>query len=76
MLSSCLAMPIEGHLHQLFHEFSYLKKHHNTDMLFDPSVPDFDADKFQRQYWSQTVYGDTPRIGHLPWPSLKSKDSL
>ena len=27
-------------------------------MVFDPSVPDFDADKFQRQDWSQTVYGD------------------
>ena len=29
-------------------------------MVFDPSVPNFDADKFQRQDWSQTVYGDAP----------------
>ena len=29
-------------------------------MVFDPSVPDFDADKFQRQDWSQTMYGDSP----------------
>ena len=58
MLSSCLDMPIEGHLQQLFHIFDYLKKHHNTDMVFDPSVPKFDADKFQRQDWSQIVYRD------------------
>ena len=29
-------------------------------MVFDPFVPNFDADKFHRQYWSQTVYGDAP----------------
>ena len=29
-------------------------------MVFDPSVTNFDADKFQRQNWSQTVYGDDP----------------
>ena len=29
-------------------------------MVFDPSVPDFDYDKFQRQDWYQTVYGDAP----------------
>ena len=60
MLSSYLAMPIEGHLQKLFHIFSYLKKHHNNEMVFDPSVPDFDADKFQRQDWFQTMYGDAP----------------
>ena len=60
MLSSCLAMPREGHLQQLFHIFAYLKKHHNTEMVFDLSVPNFDADKFQSQDWSQTAYGDAP----------------
>ena len=49
MLLSCLAIPREGHLHQLFHMFAYLKKHHNTEMVFDPSVPNFIADKLQRQ---------------------------
>ena len=29
-------------------------------MVFDPFVPDFYADKFQRQDWSQTLYGDAP----------------
>ena len=70
MLSSCLAMPREVHLQQLFRIFSYSKNHHNTEMVFDPSVPDFNADKFQRQYLSHTVYGDAPpRIDHLTCPS-------
>ena len=60
MLSSCLVMPREGHLQQLFHIFAYLKKHHNIETVFDPSVPDLDVDKFQRQYWDQYVYGDEP----------------
>ena len=70
MLSSCLAMPIEGHLQQLFHIFAYLNNHSNTEMVFDPSVPDFDVDKFQRQDWSQTVYGDSPldRPPKMPKP--------
>ena len=33
-------------------------------MVFDSSVPNFYADKFQPQDWSQTVYGDAPPI----WP--------
>ena len=60
MISSCLTMPIEGHLQQLFHIFAYLNNHHNTEMVFDPSATDFGADKSQRQYWSYTVYGDAP----------------
>ena len=39
-------------------------------MFFDSSVLDSDADKFQRQYWSQTVYGDVPpdRPPNMPKP--------
>ena len=58
MKSYCLDIPI--HRHQLFHIFAYLKKHHNTEMVFDPSVPEFDADKFQRQDWSHILYVDAP----------------
>ena len=70
MISSCLDIPREGHIQQLFHIFDYLKKHHNTEMVFDPSVTNFDADKFQLQYWSHTVYGDAPpdRPPNMPNP--------
>ena len=39
-------------------------------MVFDPSVPDFDYDKFQRQDWYQTVHVDSPldRPPNIPKP--------
>ena len=36
MMSSHLALPREGHLAQVFHIFVYLKKHHNSALVFDP----------------------------------------
>ena len=45
-------------------------------MVFDPSVTGFDAEKFQRQDWSQTVYGYAPWIDHITCPRLETKDSL
>ena len=36
--------------------FSYLEKKHNTEMVFDPSVPHIDQSMFPRQDWSNTVY--------------------
>ena len=56
MLSSCLALPREGHLQQLLHMFSYLEKKHNMEMVFDPSVPHIDQSMFPWQDWSNTVY--------------------
>ena len=64
MLSSHLALPREGHMQELFHVFAYLKKHLNSEMVFDPSEPDIDMNAFQRQDWSYSIYsspGDEPR---------------
>jgi len=36
MMSSCIALPREGHLQQLYHVFSYLKVYHNARIVFDP----------------------------------------
>eukprot|EP00970_Alexandrium_tamarense_P013767 scaffold3678_cov106-Alexandrium_tamarense.AAC.1 len=58
MMSSHLALPRKGHLQQLFHIFAYLKKHHNAEMVFDPSDPVVEPSQFERQDWSHTVYGD------------------
>lgn len=58
MMSSHLALPRKGHLQQLFHIFAYLKKHHNAEMVFDPSDPVVESSQFERQDWSHTVYGD------------------
>ena len=43
MMSSHIALPRKGHLEALFHMFAYLKKHHNSEMVFDPSEPDVDV---------------------------------
>ena len=38
--------------------FSYLKKHHNSEMMFDHTEPDVDMDDFQREDWGLRIYGD------------------
>ena len=44
MMSSCLALPREGHLQALLHMMWYLEKKHNAVLEFDPSEPDIDFD--------------------------------
>ena len=44
MMASMMALPRKGHLEALYHIFSYLCKHHNAELVFDPSVPDFDIE--------------------------------
>ena len=58
MMASCMALPRKGHLEQLFHIFAFLKKKHNTEMVFDPSIPDVDERQFEKEDWSNTVYGE------------------
>ena len=41
MMSSHLALSCSGHLESLFHMFSYINKHQNSEMLFDTTNPDF-----------------------------------
>ena len=56
MLSSHVVLPREGHLHQCFHIFSYLKSHHNARLVFDPSYPEIDFSKFEKYEWE--IYYD------------------
>ena len=58
MLASCMAMPRQGHLEQLFHIFAYLKAKHNVEMVFYPSEPEIDESLFEKQEWGNTVYGE------------------
>ena len=57
MMSSSLAMPREGHLGQVFHIFAYLKKYHNTEMVFDPTDPVIDESQFERKDWTASEFG-------------------
>ena len=57
MMSSQLALPREGHLVQVFHKFAYLKKHHNSSLVFDLSYPDVNINTFPKNDWTE-LYGD------------------
>ena len=59
MMSSCLVMPRRGHLDTLFHAFTYLKKNHNAEMVFDPTEPEVDMKDFLLEDLGYSIYGDT-----------------
>ena len=43
-----------GHLQHLLQTFAYLKKYHNTEMVFDPSDPVVDESNFERRDWTSS----------------------
>ena len=49
VMSSQMALPREGHLSHLFHFFAYLKKCHNSELVFDPSDRGVDYESFTHQ---------------------------
>ena len=56
MLSSHLALPRKGNLEEEFHVFAYLKKHMNSEIVFDPTTTEVDMDIFQKKDCSFSVY--------------------
>ena len=56
MMLSCLVLFREGHLQQFFHLFPHFEKHHNTEIIFDPTTPYINPNMFLKQDWSNTVY--------------------
>ena len=61
MLSSFLAMPREGHLRQVLHIFSYLKYHHNSRIIMNPTNLDIKVSDF-----SVSKYSGLSSLGSLP----------
>ena len=57
MMSSHLALPREGHLEHVLHIFAYLKKYHNTELVYDPSDPVVDENDFKRRDWAPSEFG-------------------
>ena len=57
MMSSHLALPREGHLEQVLHIFAYLKKYHNTELVYDPSDPVVDENDFEQRDWVSSEFG-------------------
>jgi hypothetical protein len=66
MMSSHLVLPREGHFAQVMHIFAYLKKYHNTEMVFDPSEPAIDQAQFDLQDWSSSEFGHVQGQEELP----------
>ena len=58
MTSSHLALPCAEHLSQMLQIFSYLRKYHNTDMVFNPSDPVIDTVRFERKDWTCSGFGN------------------
>ena len=66
MMSSHIALPREGHLKALMQIFAYLRKHHNTEMVYDPSQPEIDNAVFDRKDWTSSEFGHLQGIEELP----------
>ena len=39
------------------HIFAYLKKYHNTELVYDPSDPVVDENDFERRDWASSEFG-------------------
>jgi hypothetical protein len=66
MLSSHLALPRQGHLEQVLHVFAYLKKHHNAELVLDPSDPVVDENSFELRDWTSSEFGHIQGKEELP----------
>jgi len=66
LLSSHLALPRCGHLQQLYHMFGYLKKHHNSELVFDLSDPVVDENDFELCDWTTSEFGHLQGKEELP----------
>jgi hypothetical protein len=61
MLNAVLpsAFAWEGHPCQLFQVFACLKKHHNAEMVHDPSDRVIDESAFELKDWTSSEFGHT-----------------
>ena len=57
MLSSHLALPRKGHLNQVLHIFAYLRRHHNAELVLDPSDPVLELNDFEHRDWTSSEFG-------------------
>jgi hypothetical protein len=69
MLSSCMVLPRYGHLEQLYNMFVYLKRHSNTEVVYDPSEPVIESDDFPREDWTDSVYATRGAVLTEPVPN-------
>ena len=56
MMASMMDLPHNGHLEQLIHIFAYLKQRYKCEMVFNPTLPDFDEALFKEENQTYTPY--------------------
>ena len=56
MMSSHPALPRKWNIEAVFHMFAYLKIHHVSEIVFDPSEPEIDMDDFPLEDWRLGVH--------------------
>ncbi len=61
MMSSYTAMPREGHLDYVIYLFCYLKAHHNSRLVLDPTYSNINMDHFKCYDWKQ-FYADLKEL--------------
>eukprot|EP00957_Ditylum_brightwellii_P036132 2737539-Ditylum_brightwellii.AAC.1 len=66
MMSSHLALPREGHLDQVLHIFAYLRKYHNSELVFNPTHQEVNEQAFERKDWTSSECGHVPGNEELP----------
>ena len=61
-----LAKPHERHLDQVLQIFVYLKKYHNTELVYDPSDLTINYAEFERRDWASSEFGHINGKEELP----------
>ena len=56
MMSSHLELPRKRHLEEVLHMFAYLKRHANSEMVFEPSQLEFDKLLLPKKDWGYSIY--------------------
>ena len=66
MMSLHFALPRRGHTEHVMQIFGYLKKYHNTELVFDPSDPTINEQDFERRDWAFSEFGHVEGKEELP----------
>ena len=66
MMSSNLVLPRKGHMEQVMQIFRYLKKYHNSELVFDPSDPTINEQDFEKKDWTSSEFGHVEGREELP----------
>eukprot|EP00957_Ditylum_brightwellii_P116724 8903243-Ditylum_brightwellii.AAC.1 len=59
-------MPREGHMAKALRIFAHLRRHHNTELVIDPSSPVVDELAFEQRDWTSSEFGHAQGEEEIP----------